>query len=274
MIYIPFIEPQTQDWTDWKELCDIATQQLIDNVKNGQLPVITDLYKGQKHVYFDLHNNFYGKCAYCETLIVSNQPGDVEHYRPKGRLTDANNKVITVDNNGTPGPHLGYYWLAYQFTNLLPSCIDCNRPSKGNSGGNLIGKWDKFPVDGINAINPGEHLQENDLLINPTVIDPEGHLMIDNLGILHSKTIRGKNCIDMFGLNIREALVNERKSTYDAVKNLVTTYLISVLMNATNNQQLLDIQSYKDGKRPYSIAGRKALSDIISLHNNIFNQLN
>lgn len=61
-----------------------------------------------------LDDLFHGKCAYCESPYATTQPVDVEHYRPKGEV------------EGVAG-HSGYWWLAMIWTNLLPSCIDCNR---------------------------------------------------------------------------------------------------------------------------------------------------
>lgn len=64
---------------------------------------------------------FHGKCAYCESVYANVQPMDVEHFRPKGRVTRwVNGKREIV-------LRFGYYWLAAEWTNLLPSCIDCNR---------------------------------------------------------------------------------------------------------------------------------------------------
>ncbi|RYE15232.1 MAG: hypothetical protein EOP45_18680, partial [Sphingobacteriaceae bacterium] len=71
------------------------------------------------------------KCAYCE--CYEPEP-EVEHYRPKKRVT------------GVPG-HPGYYWLCYEWSNLMPSCHDCNKAkSKGNN----------FPVEntGMNVSGP------------------------------------------------------------------------------------------------------------------------
>lgn len=57
---------------------------------------------------------FHGKCAYCESDYGSQAPVDIEHYRPKGGVED-------------DPDHWGYWWLAADWDNLLPSCIDCNR---------------------------------------------------------------------------------------------------------------------------------------------------
>jgi hypothetical protein len=262
MIKITFSEPKSAEWLDWRNRCTAAIQSLIDDHNANDTLTITNLYKEQKAVYFDLHSNFYGKCAYCESSIASNQPGDVEHFRPKGRLTDSNNKPIMIDDgNGGQIPHPGYYWLAYHFENLLPSCIDCNRPSRGNSGGTLIGKWDQFPVKGNRATQPGEEVHEQPLLINPSLEDPDNYLEIDELGILHGRDDRGEKCIDLFGLNMREALVNERKSAYENVKDKARIIIIGRLMGTLSPDREAELQAYKDGTKPFSIAGRKAISD-------------
>lgn len=67
-----------------------------------------------KDVVGSLLSLFHKKCAYCESSFTATQPVDIEHYRPKG-------KVEGLDD------HLGYWWLAADWENLLPSCIDCNR---------------------------------------------------------------------------------------------------------------------------------------------------
>ena len=77
-------------------------------------------YKGDD-VKLALDRLFHGKCAYCEAVYASVQPMDVEHWRPKG-------EIKFIDENGTKKSlKPGYYWLAAEWSNLLPSCIDCNR---------------------------------------------------------------------------------------------------------------------------------------------------
>jgi len=276
MIKINFIEPETAEWINWKERCDTACKQLIVEAKGGASPVVTNLYKEQKAHLFGTNNNFYGKCAYCETLITSNQPGDVEHYRPKGRITDAKNKQILIqDAAGHDIPHPGYYWLAYAHTNLLPGCNDCNRPSSGNSGGTLIGKWDQFPVIGDHAITPGNEIYEDPLIINPVSEDPDDHLEVDNLGLLSHKTVKGETTINIFGLNLRQSLVEERKRAYNSIKDKSKLLLIALTMEADPTEYIDEIENVKKGKLPYSMAGRKAWKDFLTKNPRIvqlFNQ--
>ena len=70
----------------------------------------------QRYVKEALEKIFFKKCAYCESLYVVTTPVDIEHFRPKSAVKVGRQKK------------LGYYWLASEWTNLLPSCNKCNRP--------------------------------------------------------------------------------------------------------------------------------------------------
>lgn len=133
-----------------------------------------------------LEQLFHGKCAYCESFYAGVHPVDVEHYRPKGEV------------HGVDG-HRGYWWLAMDWQNLLPSCIDCNRrrnqkapkPSKDGrptlletgdfdrSKSILMGKQSIFPLAGSHrAAGPADDLNAEDrLLLDPTRDDPDEHLV-------------------------------------------------------------------------------------------------
>ncbi|MDK1494288.1 hypothetical protein QN219_30475 [Sinorhizobium sp. 7-81] len=137
-------------------------------------------------VKLELERLFHGKCAYCESFYGSTQPVDVEHYRPKGEV------------EGVPG-HRGYYWLAMDWNNLLPSCIDCNRRREQKAPSALIGsivkllssgefdrtrkmslgKSSAFPLaaEAGRAHGPGDSLLgEQRLLLDPTRDDPRKHI--------------------------------------------------------------------------------------------------
>lgn len=90
--------------------------------------LLGEKYKTTSKVLEKLEESYLGKCAYCEEYTNP----DVEHYRPKGRVEEDKQ-------------HSGYYWLAYEWSNLLPACELCNR--KG-------AKHDKFQVQGIRVTQP------------------------------------------------------------------------------------------------------------------------
>jgi len=132
-------------WEAWQEEADEATEKIVEAFeywlefdqpagKSCQLKFDQTVWKRLKDWYME--NVFHRKCAYCERLI-SGYYGDAEHYRPKGTVTTGNedgslerptcevpdprrkNKLVTVN-------HPGYFWLAYDWRNLLPSCVFCN----------------------------------------------------------------------------------------------------------------------------------------------------
>ena len=257
MIKINFKEPDEPDWIAWRQDCEKATEELIKLVKMEEEYEISDLYKKKEikqKYYISIDGPFGGKCAYCETRIVSDQYGDMEHYRPKKAVTDEHGNNIRIeDEKGQIIPHPGYYWLAYDWRNLLPACELCNRTNPGNKN---IGKQNKFPVkDGFYAKSPGEEEKEKPLLINPLLEDPEEHFVIEFKTGLLSGDEKGKCCIDIFGLNLRSGLQKARKEAYTSTLGLIIKFFSS--NDETEEKEcaedLLDIIM---GKKPYSLVGR------------------
>lgn len=163
-----------------------------------------------------LRQLFHGKCAYCESSYQATQPPDIEHFRPKGGVEDC-------------AGHPGYWWLAMKWSNLLPSCIDCNRRRRQTSaagfntledlerallqrGDEQLGKKDSFPTsDGFWAAPENDpETSEHPLLIDPTRTNPQDHLVWrvdDELAIVLPRVVEGIECqravasIHIYGLN-------------------------------------------------------------------------
>lgn len=112
---------------------------------------------------------FGSKCAYCESDVRAVGPPDVEHYRPKAAI-----------EIGGRRHRPGYYWLASDWENLLPSCYDCNRRryQETTSGRRLSGKGNAFPLkdESRRAAMPGDEAHEEPQLIDPCRDDPTAHL--------------------------------------------------------------------------------------------------
>src|SRR5262249_13066737 len=157
--------------------------------------------------------------AYCEVQLTGNQPGDVEHYRPKNDLVDENGRSIQHPKTGEEHP--GYYWLAYDRQNLLPSCIECNRPSTSRTGQRL-GKRTQFPIAGTRAFGPLDDIaKEMPLLLNPLSDDPEQHLIYDETtGIVSGTTPEGRETVRLLALN-RDGLLSARKQVASEIKGLM-----------------------------------------------------
>jgi hypothetical protein len=81
----------------------------------------------------DMASATFGKCGYCEVNVtaVDRFKGDVEHYRPKGRVDR-----LVVEPDGTvkvePLFGSGYHWLAYSWSNYILTCNPCNSAHKRN----------------------------------------------------------------------------------------------------------------------------------------------
>lgn len=148
-------------------------------IADGPTHDVSDFYKHQE-VKKALEKLFYDKCAYCESNITVAGPWDVEHYRPKGRVAERPD-------------HPGYYWLAYTWENLYPSCQFCNQSRKDQpryddpTMGDAQGKLDQFPLENENtrAMTPDHDISlEKPLMLDPNnkEDDPEKHFTYDIKG--------------------------------------------------------------------------------------------
>ena len=271
MIKIDFREPTSEDWREWRRECDAARDELVDCVRKGQKPKITNLYKDprMKEVYKSGEAPFHGKCVYCETNVAASHPGDIEHWRPKNRVTDEAGRAIEIETeNGSMVQHPGYYWLAYEWRNLLFSCEDCNRPSTAKTPGRRIGKWDQFPVRGFRATRKDEELREHPMLLNPVEEDPVDHLEVDDIGVMIPKTDRGKACIDIFGLNAREALLGARRECIENTRSRIQMMVLEMMRAHSQHDKENAMRKYSEkvkriesGEVPYSACERLVLRE-------------
>lgn len=167
-----------QPSADWFEEARRLTDKAI---REGAAHEVTDHYK-HAEVKMALEELFYDKCVYCESRPTASSPWDVEHYRPKGRIAERPD-------------HDGYYWLAYDWENLLPACKFCNQRRKDQPRYHeprvlpAQGKLDQFPIgnEDDRAMSPTHNLKkERPYLLNPTVDEPEDHLTYDIQGQIHS----------------------------------------------------------------------------------------
>jgi uncharacterized protein (TIGR02646 family) len=246
MIRVPNTEPRAAEWTTWVDKATAERRKLEIAEVPPTPPIDERLYKEQKNALLDLFN---GKCAYCEVKIEGNQPGDVEHYRPKHEVLDDDGKPIVHPKTGLPHP--GYYWLAYDWRNLLPSCEICNRPSKSRAGTKL-GKRNAFPIKGDRAFTPQDDLtKELPLLLNPLTDNPDDHLVFDETnGVVGWKTDLGKKTVEILALN-RDGLLDQRRSACDEVKGLFLR-LSAAVVEKRDPQEFMDkLAQFSSGKRPF-----------------------
>ncbi len=194
---------------------------LLENLKEqkNKHSFRPDLY-GSDKIKRKLRSFFHDKCAFCESYAKSAENEgqlqtiwQVEHYRPKAGVTEDKD-------------HKGYYWLAYESTNLLTACYRCNALSKGNhfpiKGGTERAKADSFIENDEIDFNKCtiHNITEQAILLNPVIDNPDDFLLFCKDGSIKSKeeNERGKQTIDILGLD-KPDLVRERKTIIDAIRN-------------------------------------------------------
>ncbi|WP_159095431.1 hypothetical protein [Stenotrophomonas sp. YAU14A_MKIMI4_1] len=190
---------------------------------------------------------FNGKCAYCESRYMTSSPTDIEHFRPKARISDE-------------PAHTGYWWLASSWTNLLASCIMCNRTKKGQHFDPATGAWsnslrksgklDNFPLapGSTRAVTETDLLDNEDpLLIDPTQRDPSQYLAWSTMYgvmVLVPNQERSENSayaeasIRIYGLN-RRKLVEARTGIALAIRSDALAIANEAAFAATLSQSAL-----------------------------------
>jgi len=151
-----------------------------------------------KEVKVDLLNMCNNKCAYCESRVGVVSFGDVENFRPKAGARGFNSDEYAP---------MHYWWLAYEWDNLLISCQICNQKYKR----------DFFPVEDEKrrakvGVKGNDLITEGALLIDPCLDNPAEHIEFDENGYVRELTKKGKVTIEILGLN-RTDLAERRKTT-------------------------------------------------------------
>jgi len=131
---------------------------------------------------------YHKKCAYCESILDT---FEIDQYRPKSK----------------------YYWITFEWSNLLPVCHKCN-----------ISKSDKFPLKNETKriitpqilktewlANSKSFIEEDALILNPEIDNPEEHFSFFTDGRIEGLTEKGITTIYILNLN-RDALIQKRSS--------------------------------------------------------------
>src|SRR6185295_1123371 len=146
----------------------------------------------------------HGKCCFCEAKITHISYGDVEHFRPK-----AGYRQDPDDDLARPG----YYWLAYDWSNLYLSCQLCNQRHKKNT----------FPLRNphLRCRNHlGDLTPEEPLFIDPGASNPEDHIeFAAEQPMARNGSLQGLETIKALGL-LREPLRESRHDKYVQLSTL------------------------------------------------------
>ncbi len=177
----------------WKEL-----KQLVLIEKNSH-SARSECYRDT--TLKELTNLYSNKCACCERS--RGEELQVDHYRPR----KARNYQSNTEYN-----HNGYYWLTYEWNNLILLCSSCNN-----------GKSNYFPLrDNSKRISDHSHQHANDIVQlqnyeNPLFINPELdkspglHFRYLPSGKMEGSTIEGETMVQFYNLNSRTKIRDRKK---------------------------------------------------------------
>ena len=185
------------------------------------------------------------KCCYCEAVRGRRREIDVEHYRPKAKIAEDHT-------------HLGYWWLAYSWNNLLYACKYCNQEYKKNY----------FPLlpGGQRASAPDDNLvHEMPALLNPYEDSPEtclGYEWVRSKGQLVEVTGvddegRGTESIKLYGLN-RDQLAINRAELVEDLQILART--MEAVLHAAQTEDLRDKVEEMGDKVRRATSAKKSFS--------------
>jgi uncharacterized protein (TIGR02646 family) len=151
---------------------------------------------------------FHNKCAFCECNTSAGAAYDVEHFRPK----------------------IHYYWLCYEWTNLLLSCQTCNEAYKKAQFPLEIeaNRRHTHPTTAKNAFDKtachifSDFLKiEKPYLLHPAIDDPREHLQFLKDGRVIGLTLKGEISIEVYGL--------DRLTLRQGRKNIILTIQEDIL---------------------------------------------
>ena len=195
------------------------------------------------------------KCAYCETDTSAGAPMQVEHYRPKAKVTE-------------DSTHLGYYWIAYEWSNLILSCSKCNNKKRNRFP--VLNNRISVPTLGVNGLPTNEFNLANSLifagegaqLLHSEIDIIEDHFLFNENGEIIGKTQRALETIKICGLN-RKELVFKRFAICQEFKNDIKEILIDFLSQQITPDQCRDsikrvfkkLALLQDPKKQYSRFG-------------------
>lgn len=194
----------------------LTIEGVVETTKNKAAYAVNPNYKflfnsdiyGHNDVKTALKKIQKDTCCFCESKITEVAYGDIEHFRPKGAFQIA---------KGDPLQRPGYFWLAYDWGNLLFACQICNSSYKKN----LFPLVDETKRAHSHAFSINH---EEPIIINPLMEEPSMHIGFYQ-EIPYGKTQRGKETIQLLGLD-RAGGLNEGRLEKLAVMKTVENIAI------------------------------------------------
>jgi hypothetical protein len=225
-------------WDALVERAAVAVRTLPEDRAAGKA-LDESIWKGFRDFFAE--HVFHHRCGYCVGDGTQHYDHS-DHWRPKGAVTslEAPRRAV-LDDQGNPHP--GYWWLVYDWRNIVPACARCNSAAKGSvfpiaASGTYVFEAIDGDVD-LTQLDA----KEQPLLLHPLRDHPEDHLTYTRYGKIREKagSARGKATIDICRLD-RGELVKERRKVAKKIKvrDMVTMLIIRALHEHVPVESLID----------------------------------
>lgn len=181
---------------------------------------------------------YYEKCAFCESDI-KHEIGDIEHFRPKNKNK---NKIKKCDNS------YSYYWLAFSWDNLIPSCSRCN--GKKSNCFDIDGERVTYDIqDNLKDLH--NKTKDYNKIEKPKILHPEHDKFEEKIefrkeGRIYSTDKQVQYTVRICGLN-RSDLRKSRQDIIDDFINDLNKHLVSfdTFYNEENNNLDMCLEYFK-----------------------------
>lgn len=164
-----------------------------NNIKTESYSSGSKYNDNAKIVKNTLKQIYHYKCAFCEASL-KNSYGEIEHYRPK-----KSSNLTKCDSSKS------YYWLAFAWDNLLPSCKMCNI-SKSNCFDiyKIRANYNKDTLISLHSSLQKYHDIEKPKLLHPEIDKFEKYIHFQRKGKIITDNERVKYTIKICNLNRKQ----------------------------------------------------------------------
>jgi len=215
------------------------------NIEKGYYDSGSIYNDSKKNVKNTLKKIYHDKCAFCEATL-KNSYGEIEHYRPK-----KSSNLSRCDSTKA------YYWLAFSWDNLLPSCKMCNL-SKSNCFDINDTRVDYEEIETLNTLHKSlakYNEKENPKLLHPEIDKFENKIFFENKGKIVTKDERVKYTVEVCNLNrkglseLREIIItNYRNKIKKMFKILIFILVIGEIKNMLKIMRIIFDEIFENSK--------------------------
>jgi hypothetical protein len=261
---------------EWQKNAKKATDKLLAKATQDER---SEYIKKNSDIWKDLGKeliaHFGNKCWYTDASNYGARL-DVEHFRPKAKTVE-----LTVEDCNEAGDDLllklpdpkrgGYWWLAFDFENLLLCAQVMNREAKKNF----------FPLhkDSPVASEANKNAWRNEIpvFLDPRKLDDVCLVAYDETGAMRPRSeltewdkLRVVITNECFGLSRFQPLIEGRQRIWQACSNLIERYMNaatkqrqegipSPVLQQEKDDALLDLKRMLDPDEPFATVAASCL---------------